>query len=140
MEDGKSKTIEITFGDNCVESDFKMADKILNSFKWHWKVPTNEVQVKVEAGWITLEGKLQWQYQKEAAKRLVCNFAGVKGITNNIIIKSDVDPILAQVFDHEVRLKGTADLSRLNDKVEIRSQNTHGFWIVDNELVIEYND
>lgn len=140
MEDIKSKTIEIQFGSNCVDIDFEIANKILNSFKWHWKVPTDKVQVKVENRWITLDGKLQWQYQKEAAHKLVGNIAGVKGVTNNITVKSDAMNILVQVSGHEARIGGIGSSLQRNDELEYKSRNTHGFWIVDNELVIEYND
>ena len=50
---------------------------------------TNVPTVKVEDGWVTLEGDLPWNFEKEAAKKAVNNLAGVKGVTNNIKIKSE---------------------------------------------------
>lgn len=55
-----------------------MADEVVNAMKWDWEIPDGKIKVKVEDGWITLEGELEWNYQKDAAKRSIKNLLGLK--------------------------------------------------------------
>jgi len=65
-----------------------VASKLL---EWYVVLPKN-LQVVVEDGWVTLTGRVQWQFQKYAAGDVVERLIGVKGVTNNIIVKSHVIP------------------------------------------------
>lgn len=38
-------------------------------FEWNEEIPHDKVKVKVEDGWVTLEGELEWNYLREAASR-----------------------------------------------------------------------
>jgi len=49
--------------------------------------------VVVEDGWVTLNGKVQWQFQKNAAGDAVERLTGVKGVTNTITVKPHVTPL-----------------------------------------------
>lgn len=66
----------------------QVASKLL---EWHVVLP-KDLQVVVEDGWVTLTGKVQWQFQKYAAGDVVERLTGVKGVTNNIIVKSHIIP------------------------------------------------
>src|ERR1700733_3546912 len=56
--------IEIKFAGNIGrKDDNEIASEILNAYKWNWEVPDNKVKVKVEDGWVVLEGELQYNYQ-----------------------------------------------------------------------------
>ena len=60
---------------------------------WNGLVPANQVKVTVSDGWVTLEGEVEYEYQKmEAAERAVSRLAGVKGVSNLIIVKPRVAP------------------------------------------------
>ena len=50
-------------------------------------VPNDAIKVKVQAGWITLDGRVDYRYQQDAAEYAVRNLTGVKGVTNLITIK-----------------------------------------------------
>lgn len=63
--------IEVVLNDKTHKSDVEIAMEIINAFKWHWDIPNDRVQVKVENGWVSLSGSLEWNYQKEAAKKAV---------------------------------------------------------------------
>ena len=75
--------IIVEFGSLVTQNDNEIAKEVVNAFKWSWEVPEDTVKVNVEHGWVTLEGELQWNYQKDAAKKAVKNLAGVKGVTKN---------------------------------------------------------
>jgi len=68
-------------------TDQEIARATLNSLSWNTLVPPDRVKVRVENGWITLEGDVEWQYQKNAAYDAVCNLKGVRGVINKLAIK-----------------------------------------------------
>jgi osmotically-inducible protein OsmY len=72
-------------------SDEAIAQAILNTFHWHTQVPEDQVQVKVEHGWVTLSGEVEWHFQRLAAENAVLYLEGVKGIINQIKIKPQLD-------------------------------------------------
>jgi len=62
------KKIVIEFGGMAIHNDAAIANEVVEAFKWSWSVPGDGLIVKVEHGWITLGGEVQWSCQKEAAK------------------------------------------------------------------------
>lgn len=75
------------------KTDTDLAQGVLNALKWHTSVPDEKLKVKVENGWVTLEGDVEWSFQRTAAKSAVENLSGVVGITNNIKILSSVKSV-----------------------------------------------
>lgn len=73
------------FGSNRTADD-EIAKRAVNTINWNTTVPDNAVQVKVQNGWLTLTGKVEWQYQKAAAADAVRDLAGVVGVSNQIEI------------------------------------------------------
>jgi osmotically-inducible protein OsmY len=52
----------------------------------------DKIKVIVNDGWITLEGAVEWQYQKATADNAVRKVRGVKGVTNVITVKPKLEP------------------------------------------------
>ncbi len=71
-------------------NDTEIAEAVINALKWHTAVKEDKVKIKVEDGWVSLEGEVEWEFQKTAARSTVENLSGVVGITNNIKIKPQV--------------------------------------------------
>jgi len=74
-------------------TDTELAQAAVTALKWTTTVPDNRVTVAVTSGWLTLNGTLDWQYQKDAAARAVRDLTGVKGVTNNIHIQPRVETV-----------------------------------------------
>jgi len=70
--------------------DPEIAAEAVQSLERNVNVPSNCIMVTVKDGWLTLEGKVGWGYQKEAAERAIRYLAGVRGITNSIEIEPAV--------------------------------------------------
>jgi osmotically-inducible protein OsmY len=68
-------------------ADDEIAKRAVNTLGWNTSVPSSAVQVKVQSGWVTLTGKVEWFYQKNAAAHAVRDLAGVVGVTNQIEIR-----------------------------------------------------
>ena len=49
------------------------------------------LRIKVEKGWVTFTGEVDWHFQKEAAQRDVHALLGVVGVSNQVTIKSRVN-------------------------------------------------
>jgi len=110
---GIAQEIEVRpFGANQTADD-EIAKRALNMINWNTTVPKNAVQVKVQKGWVTLTGKVEWQYQKIAAGDAVRGLAGVSGVSNNI----DVKPRIS-VSDVKKRIE---DALKRNAEVEAKS-------------------
>jgi osmotically-inducible protein OsmY len=67
--------------------DPDIATDAVKSLERNVHVPSDRIRLTVKDGWLTLEGKVGWGYQKEAAERAVRYLAGVRGITNDIEIE-----------------------------------------------------
>ena len=154
-----AEEIVIKYGDYGKKSDTEIANEVLNAWKWNWEVPEDKIKVKVENGLVTLEGELEWNYQREAAKKAIKNLSGVMGVTNNIKIKSETHDaiekkaiecalernssidelgIQVDVAGNNVTLTGTVNSFYAKDEAEQIAWNAPGVWTVDNELAIEY--
>jgi VCBS repeat-containing protein len=73
-------------------NDTDIAQAAVTALTWNAVIPQNRVTVTVSNGRLTLNGTLDWQYQKEAAARAVRDLVGVKGVTNSITVKPHVQP------------------------------------------------
>jgi hypothetical protein len=62
--------IEVTFPSSWTKTNIEIANDVLSALKSNWSIPKDKVTVKVEDGWVTLEGELPWNYQREAAKNV----------------------------------------------------------------------
>ncbi len=71
-------------------TDADIARSATNVIAWTTSVPTDTVKIKVEAGWITLTGEVEWEYQRLAATNGVRYLMGVTGISDQIVIKPKV--------------------------------------------------
>jgi osmotically-inducible protein OsmY len=71
-------------------TDTDIAAAAINQIEWSTTIPNGTVQATVRHGWITLDGEVEWWYQKNAAGSLVKQMAGVKGVTNSISISPKV--------------------------------------------------
>ena len=141
-------------------TDDEIAKEVLSAFKWNWRVPNDKIKVKVESGWVTLEGELRWNYERDAAKDAVKNLLGVTGVSNNIKIKSDVNEAIekadiesalkrnwsiydndidVEVSGHTATLTGTVDSFYQKEEAGRITFNAPGVWSVNNELVVDYD-
>jgi osmotically-inducible protein OsmY len=87
---GIAQEIEVRIFGNHETSDDDIARRAVNMLDWNVSVPKGAIQVKVQKGWVTLTGKAEWQYQKNAAADAVRNLVGVVGLSNLIEISPSV--------------------------------------------------
>ena len=99
-------------------TDEDIATACVNALKSSYSVPQDKIKVVVNNGWVTLEGEVEWQYQKEAAERAVRYLTGVVGVSNSITVKPRVSPtdIKNKIED---ALKRSAEMDARRISVEV---------------------
>ena len=80
--------IEVRLPGASERNDTEIASAAINALNWHASIPNEKLQITVRNGWITLDGEVDWQYQRQAARDAICYLSGVKGVTNNIMLKA----------------------------------------------------
>jgi osmotically-inducible protein OsmY len=73
-------------------TDTEIAEEVLNILKWHSTVQENKIKIKVEQGVVTLEGEVEWDFQRRGAKTAIENLAGIRMINNFIVVKAAATP------------------------------------------------
>lgn len=93
--------------------DPDVAQRALSAIDWNVAVPKGSVKVVVSQGWLTLDGQVEWMYQKRAAEDAVRSLNGVRGMTNNIVVKPRVQ---ASEVKHKIQaaLRRNAELDAEN--------------------------
>lgn len=84
--------IEVRLSESGKKKDIDIAEAIQSAFRWSVLVPKDKIKVKVENGWVTLEGSVEWEFEKNAAQRAVEKLEGVTGVINNIRVSPKVTP------------------------------------------------
>lgn len=84
--------LEVKLPISSERTDEDIARAAVQALASHISVPQERIKVTVRNGWITLEGDVEWKYQREAAESAVRHLMGVKGVTNLIAIKARVSP------------------------------------------------
>ena len=82
-----AEELEIRYLYGVGHGDEDIAKLALNVLAWDLSVPKDKVKIKVDKGWITLTGDVNWYYQKHAAEMDVHKLLGVMGLSNQIVIK-----------------------------------------------------
>jgi len=82
--------LEVRLASGYERTDTDIAQAVVDALKWNTIVPPDRVTVAVAKGWVTLKGTLEWQYQKDAAARVVRDLTGVRGVNNEIVVKPRV--------------------------------------------------
>lgn len=153
-----AESIQVNYGNDFKTSDTEIATAILNAWKWNWEVPDKKIKVRVENGWVTLEGELHWNYQKSEAKKSIERISGVKGVSNSIVIKSeskdtiekkavelalgrswsiDTNNIMVEVENNNVKLTGSVFSLYQKEEAGRLAWNAPGVWSVSNELLVD---
>ena len=78
----------------------------------------DKIKVTVNKGWVTLEGEVEWQYQKDAAESAVRYLTGVTGVSNLITVKPRVSPTeLRTKIEDAFKRSAAMDASRITVEV-----------------------
>ena len=139
-------------------SDTEIAHEVVRAFRWNVQVPHDRVRAKVEHGWVTLDGEVDWYYQSMAAERAVRYLTGVRGVSNLLRItpptvsplevsqnirdalrrnaELDADRITVEAHDGRVTLRGTVRSFAERRDAEHAAWSAPGVRLVDDHITI----
>jgi osmotically-inducible protein OsmY len=128
-------------------------ERIKSELPYAW----DKIRVVVKSGWVTLEGEVEWNYQRQRAEEAVRRVRGLKGVTNSIEVKPQVAPseirrkiedalrraaeidasrITVETIGSEVILRGTVRSWAERREAERAAWSAPGVARVDNRIII----
>jgi len=150
--------IEVKLPSSSTRPDPDIARAALDALRWNISVPHDRIKVKVEKGWVTLEGDVDWYYQKEAAERSVRYLTGVRGVSNLMTLRArpvpadikqkikdalqrgaelDAEHITVEMDGSKVILRGTVRSFAEMQDAERAARNAPGVTEVENRLTVD---
>lgn len=87
-----AEELEVELPNSTVRTDADIARAAKNALDWDISVPSDRVQVMVEHGWLTLQGEVNLECQRSNAEFAVRGLTGLKGISNDIVVRPAVTP------------------------------------------------
>lgn len=153
-----AEDIQIGVSPSYKRSDADIAAAVLNALKWHTVLQEEKITVKVEDGIVTLDGEVEWEYQRKNATTVVENLNGVVAVTNLITVKPklvsanieqkitaafqrnaaiDAKKITVNVEGDKVILSGTVRSFTEKDDAENAAWAAPGVLHVVNKLIID---
>jgi osmotically-inducible protein OsmY len=137
--------------------DPDIARDAVATIKAHLPISSENIKVVVQNGWVTLEGRVEWQYQRQTAENAVRRIKGVKGVTNLIQLKPRVQPeevkkkieeafrrnaevdanrIIVETNGSQVILKGTVRSWIEREEAERVAWSAPGVTSVDDRIIV----
>jgi osmotically-inducible protein OsmY len=90
---GVANDLEVRLPSVDERPDPDIARDAVAAIKAQLPISSENIKVIVKNGWVTLEGEVEWQYQRQTAEKAVRRIKGVKGVSNTVVLKPRVEPI-----------------------------------------------
>lgn len=110
--------VELPF--SALRADDDIALAAMGNLEWNCLVP-DSVEVQVVDGWLTLTGQVDGQYQKQEAEHALCTLKGIRGIRNQIVIRTN-----GRTGDVKLSIEEALKRNALVNTAHIKVHITHG--------------
>jgi len=111
--------LEVKLPGSRVRTDEDLARDVVNALRSNTLVPDDKIKVTVSNGWVTLEGEVEWNFEKTAAENAVRYLSGVKGVSNLITVKPRVAPSeIKKRIEEAFKRNAELDANRVTVEVE----------------------
>lgn len=157
---GVADELEVAPPPPLVRSDSDIAAMVVQALEWDVSVPHDQIKVTVRSGYVTLEGQVEWQFQRQAAEKAIRGLSGVKSIQNLIGLKQrsstkdvknkiisalhrsaedDARQIEVEIREDTAILKGSVHTWAAREEAEDAVWAAPGINQVDNRIIIKPN-
>jgi len=113
--------LEVVLPNSSERTDEDIARAAESALDWDVSVPSDRLRVIVEHGWLTLEGEVDTEYQRSNAGFAVRGLIGLKGVSNEIVVRPVATPI--EIQD---KIEAAFKRSAILDASLIHAQVNHG--------------
>lgn len=126
-----AEELEVRLNNNGGTGDDIIAQRALRIILWSSDVSEGDVKVTVQHGRVTLEGEVDWQYQKETVESSVRKLSGVTAVNNRLTLRPRLDVFdiqerieaalkrNAELHAHKIRVKVEGDVVTLEGRVHL---------------------
>jgi osmotically-inducible protein OsmY len=156
---GMAEELAVKLSDETARTDADIAQAIVVALGSNISVPADRIQVTVEDGWVTLDGEVEWQFQKNTAENAMKYVRGVRALNNRIKIKprvssrevkskiqaalarraqAEANQITVESTGEKVVLRGTVHSWAEKEAVESAAWSAPGVSKVQNDLGVSY--
>ena len=153
-----AEDIQLRVSPYFIKTDAELAESVLNALKWHSAVDEEKLKIKVEDGVVTLDGEVEWEFQRTSARNAVSNLLGVRNVISNIVLKPkltaidikakissafhrtatiDAQNIEVEILGNKAILRGRVRSYAEKDDAESAAWSAPGIAYVDNKLELE---
>ena len=99
--------------------DSDIARAIAHILEWNVQIPEGKVHARVENGWVTLDGEVDYDYQKREVERMVNHVRGVAGVRNFITVRPPASPEAVEAAIEQA-FRREAEVDARHVKVEVK--------------------
>ena len=111
---GLANDLEVRLPGGAERPDPDVARDVVAAIKTRLPFTAQHIRAVVKNGWVTLEGQVEWNYQRESAESAVRHVRGIKGVTNLIQLKPQVTPSeIKRKIEEAFRRSAEVDASRV---------------------------
>jgi len=123
---GVANDLEVRLPQTDERPDPEIAREVVANLKIWLPSSWEHIKAVVKNGWVTLEGEVEWNYQRDYAERAVRCIKGVKGVSNLIRLQPRLEPKpveIKQKIEEAFRRSALVDANRI-------TVETHGGDVV----------
>jgi osmotically-inducible protein OsmY len=114
---GVVNDLEVKLAIGSERIDREIAEDALAALKRELPISSQNLKIVVRDGWVTIEGQVQWDFQRRMAEDAVRRVRGTKGVVNLIRIEPTASPTQVKSRIEEA-LKRSAELDARNIQVD----------------------
>jgi osmotically-inducible protein OsmY len=130
---GVANDLEVRMPSVDERPDPDIARDAVAAIKGQLPISSEHIKVIVKNGWVTLEGDVEWQYQKSTAESAVRRIKGVRGVINDIMLKPQVEPAdIQRKIQAAIKRLAEVDANRVSVEAngsEVILKGTVGSWV-----------
>ncbi|MBS1527816.1 MAG: BON domain-containing protein [Bacteroidetes bacterium] len=122
-----AEDIKVGISPSYRKTDTEIAEAVYNALKWHTAVQEDKIKIKVEDGIVKLEGEVEWDYQRVAAKTAIQFLTGVRSVINLITVRPKISAIdVKQKIKSAFQRHASVDSSKITADVLGNKVILHG--------------
>ncbi|OOV13322.1 BON domain-containing protein [Flavobacterium sp. LM4] len=150
--------VVVDLSDSAIRNDKDLTSSVIKALSEKWVIPNHTLKVTVKEGWVTLEGVLHWNFQRQTADKAIRYLDGVRGVIDKIKIQAEIDnEIEKEIIENALKRSWILDIGNIKVRVDGKTiflsgivssifqkeeaeriaWDTKGVWQVNNELFVE---